>query len=131
MTEEDQVEQVENEPEEIEEIVPNSVPILKMVKECQLEHGLRHRDYQRYRRYCTNRCRRIRKFLNFRLGDRRKVIPRKVTEDEARSNSLFIVMLVISIEHDWSYAEELRQSDQPRKRHHMKNKLRKAAKKGL
>ena len=32
MTEEDQVEQVENEPEEIEEIVPNSVPILKMVK---------------------------------------------------------------------------------------------------
>ena len=31
MTEEDQVEQVENEPEEIE-IVPNSVPILKMVK---------------------------------------------------------------------------------------------------
>ena len=89
MTEDDQVEQVENEPEEIEEIVPNSVPILKMVKgtlfelkilkktsirismkiiECQLEHGLRHRDYQRYRRYCTNRCRRIRKFLNFRLG---------------------------------------------------------------
>ena len=32
MTEAEQVDPVENEPEEIEEIVPNSVPILKMVK---------------------------------------------------------------------------------------------------
>ena len=35
----------------------------------------------------------------------------------------------MSIEHDWSFAMELKQSDQPRKRHHMRNKLRKAAKK--
>ena len=32
MTEAEPVDSVENEPEEIEEIVPNSVPILKMVK---------------------------------------------------------------------------------------------------
>ena len=32
MTEAEPVDPVENEPEEIEEIVPNSVPIIKMVK---------------------------------------------------------------------------------------------------
>lgn len=112
-----------------EEVELNSVPILKMIKACQLEHGLRHRDYQRYRRYCTNRARRIRKFLNFRLGERRKVISRKVTEEEARSNSMYIILLIMSIEHDWSFAMELKESDQPRKRHHMRNKLRKASKK--
>ena len=42
-----------------------SLPILKMVKQQQLEHGLRHRDYTQYRRYCTNRARRLRRFLNF------------------------------------------------------------------
>ena len=51
--------------------------------ECQLEHGLRHRDYQRYRRYCTNRCRRIRKFLNFRLG--------KKTQDLTKISSQNII----------------------------------------
>jgi len=124
-------ENVEEQPEdEIEdEEVLNNVPILRMIKASQLEHGLRHRDYQRYRRYCTNRSRRIRKFLNFRLGERRKVVPRKVTEDEAKTNSMYIVLLIMSIEHDWAFAMELKQSDQPRKRHHMRNKLRKAAKK--
>lgn len=112
-----------------EEATLNNVPILKMIKACQLEHGLRHRDYQGYRRYCTNRSRRLRKFLNFRLGERRKVVPRKVTEEEARGNAMYIIMLIMSIEHDWSFAMELKQSDQPRKRHHMRNKLRKAAKK--
>ena len=57
------------------------------------------------------------------------MVPRKVSEDEARSNSMFIVLMIMSIEHDWSFAMELKQSEQPRKRHHMRSKLRKASKK--
>lgn len=104
------------------------MPILKLVKQQQLEHGLRHRDYSQYRRYCTNRARRLRKFLNFKQGERRKVTPRKVTTYEAQKNSQFIALLITSVEHDWAFAMELKQSDDPRKRHHMRNKLRKASK---
>ena len=64
---------------EVEEVIAYSMPILKLVKQQQLEHGLRHRDYSQYRRYCTNRARRLRKFLNFKQGERRKVTPRKVS----------------------------------------------------
>ena len=40
-----------------------NLPILKIIKKEQLEHGLRHRDYSQYRKYCTNRARRFRKFF--------------------------------------------------------------------
>lgn len=35
--------------------------VLETVKIAQLQNGLRHRDFQRYRQYCARRLRRIRK----------------------------------------------------------------------
>ena len=52
-----------------------------------------------------------------------------MTAYEAQKNSQFIALLITSVEHDWAFAMELKQSDDPRKRHHMRNKLRKG--KGL
>ena len=57
-----------------------SVDILHVVKDAQAQHGLRHGDYHRYHGYCTRRLKRIRSFLKFRMGDRRKVHPRTVTQ---------------------------------------------------
>ena len=79
-----------------------------MLKTAQQEHGLRHRDYQRYRRYCNNRCRRIRKFLKFRQGEKKRVVPRKVTEYEAKQNALFVHLCIMGIEQDWAYSMELK-----------------------
>ena len=91
---------VATEPEvpEEEEIVPINVPILKLIKQQQMEHGLRHRDYNQYRRYCTNRARRLRRFLNFKLGEKRKVTPRKITPWEIKQNVQFIILMIINIE---------------------------------
>lgn len=41
----------------------NSILVLKLIKDSQQQHGLRHADYQRYRGYCTRRVRRLRKVL--------------------------------------------------------------------
>ena len=84
--------------------------VLQMLKAAQQEHGLRHRDYQRYRRYCNNRCRRIRKFLKFRQGEKKRVVPRKVTEYEAKQNALFVHLCIMGIEQDWAYSMELKVS---------------------
>ena len=92
--------EVATEPEvpEEEEIVPINVPILKLIKQQQMEHGLRHRDYNQYRRYCTNRARRLRRFLNFKLGEKRKVTPRKITPWEIKQNVQFIILMIVNIE---------------------------------
>ena len=49
-----------------------TLPLLKMIKEAQQQHGLRHQDYQRYRTYCSSRLQRVRKVLNFVQGDRKQ-----------------------------------------------------------
>lgn len=57
-----------------------SVDILHVIKDAQAQHGLRHGDYQRYHGYCNRRLKRIRKVLKFKMGEKRRVIPKKVTE---------------------------------------------------
>ena len=61
---EEVVEVTETPEVEVEEepVVAINLPILKIIKKEQLEHGLRHRDYAQYRKYCTNRARRFRKY---------------------------------------------------------------------
>ena len=55
-----------NQPESI-----YSLPLLKLIKEAQQQHGLRHGDYQRYRTYCSRRLQRLRKVLHFGQGDKK------------------------------------------------------------
>lgn len=42
--------------------------VLRLIKESQLQHGLRHEDYQRYRSYCSRRVKRLRKTLHISQG---------------------------------------------------------------
>ncbi|XP_012517695.1 PREDICTED: signal recognition particle subunit SRP68 [Propithecus coquereli] len=63
-----------------------SLEILQIIKESQQQHGLRHGDFQRYRGYCSRRQRRLRKTLNFKMGNRHKFTGKKVTEDLLTDN---------------------------------------------
>ncbi|EGT39129.1 hypothetical protein CAEBREN_08632 [Caenorhabditis brenneri] len=51
---------------EAEELPPfPTVHILQVVKDAQQQHGLRHGDYARYRKYCAAKLERMRKALKF------------------------------------------------------------------
>ena len=50
------------------EAVPEELPVLSLhvlstIKNSQMQNGLRHGDYQRYRQYCSRRLHRLRKSL--------------------------------------------------------------------
>uniref|UniRef100_A0A8D2LLR8 Signal recognition particle subunit SRP68 n=2 Tax=Varanus komodoensis TaxID=61221 RepID=A0A8D2LLR8_VARKO len=103
--------------------------ILQIVKESQQQHGLRHGDFQRYRGYCSRRLRRLRKTLNFKMGNRHKFTGKKVTE-ELLSDNRYLLLLLMDAERAWSYAMQLKQeaNTEPRKRFHLLSRLRKAVK---
>ncbi|XP_068269577.1 signal recognition particle subunit SRP68 isoform X2 [Nyctibius grandis] len=103
--------------------------ILQIVKESQQQHGLRHGDFQRYRAYCSRRLRRLRKTLNFKMGNRHKFTGKKVTE-EMLSDNRYLLLVLMDAERAWSYAMQLKQeaNTEPRKRFHSLSRLRKAVK---
>ncbi|XP_045841324.1 signal recognition particle subunit SRP68 isoform X2 [Meles meles] len=103
--------------------------VLQIIKESQQQHGLRHGDFQRYRGYCSRRQRRLRKTLNFKMGNRHKFTGRKVTEDLLTDNR-YLLLVLMDAERAWSYAMQLKQeaNTEPRKRFHLLSRLRKAVK---
>ncbi|XP_077643474.1 signal recognition particle subunit SRP68 isoform X1 [Lonchura striata] len=103
--------------------------VLQIVKESQQQHGLRHGDFQRYRGYCSRRLRRLRKTLNFKMGNRHKFTGKKVTE-EILSDNRYLLLILMDAERAWSYAMQLKQeaNTEPRKRFHLLSRLRKAVK---
>uniref|UniRef100_A0A670IFS6 Signal recognition particle subunit SRP68 n=1 Tax=Podarcis muralis TaxID=64176 RepID=A0A670IFS6_PODMU len=106
-----------------------SSSVLQIVKESQQQHGLRHGDFQRYRGYCSRRLRRLRKTLNFKMGNRHKFTGKKVTE-ELLSDNRYLLLILMDAERAWSYAMQLKQeaNTEPRKRFHLLSRLRKAVK---
>ncbi|XP_012531397.1 signal recognition particle subunit SRP68 [Monomorium pharaonis] len=105
-----------------------SLEILKIIKEAQQQHGLRHSDYQRYRGYCSRRLRRLRKVLKMPQGDRRHFKRRDVTAAMVSEDKFLQVPLMMA-ERAWSYAMQLRQESntEPRKKFHLISRLKKAA----
>ncbi|KAK2575110.1 hypothetical protein KPH14_008835 [Odynerus spinipes] len=105
-----------------------SLEILKIIKEAQQQHGLRHGDYQRYRGYCSRRLRRLRKVLKVPQGDRRHFKRKDITAVMVSDDKFLQVPLMLS-ERAWSYAMQLRQESntEPRKKFHLVSRLRKAA----
>lgn len=108
-----------------------SLEILRMIKDAQQQHGLRHSDYQRYRGYCSRRVRRLRKALKLPQGDKRHFKKRDVTIANLtgkKADERFIHIPLMLSERAWSYAMQLRQeaNTEPRKKFHLVNKLRKA-----
>ncbi|CRK96956.1 CLUMA_CG010345, isoform A [Clunio marinus] len=108
-----------------------TVEILKLIKEMQQQHGLRHGDFQRYRGYCTRRVKRLRKALNIPQGDRRHFKKKEVTTghlEGKNSSEKFIQIPLMLAERAWAYAMQLRQeaNSEPRKKFHLISKMRKA-----
>ncbi|KAG8446162.1 hypothetical protein GDO86_013856 [Hymenochirus boettgeri] len=105
--------------------------ILQIIKESQQQHGMRHGDFQRYRGYCSRRLRRLRKTLNFKMGNRHKFTGKKVTV-EMLSDNRFLLLILMDAERAWSYAMQLKNeaNTEPRKRFHLVSRLRKAVKRG-
>ncbi|XP_053565195.1 signal recognition particle subunit SRP68 [Bombina bombina] len=103
--------------------------ILQIIKESQQQHGLRHGDFQRYRGYCSRRMRRLRKTLNFKMGNRHKFTGKKITV-EMLSDNRYLLVILMDAERAWSYAMQLKQeaNTEPRKRFHLLSRLRKAVK---
>ncbi|XP_018324397.1 signal recognition particle subunit SRP68 [Agrilus planipennis] len=110
---------------------PFTLEILKIIKEAQQQHGLRHGDYQRYRGYCSRRIRRLRKVLKLPQGDRRHFKKRDVNEshlNNPKADERYLHIPLVLAERNWAYAMQLRQESntEPRKRFHLIAKLRKA-----
>ncbi|KAF3457790.1 hypothetical protein FNV43_RR02449 [Rhamnella rubrinervis] len=106
-----------------------SINVLQLLKSAQLQHGLRHGDYTRYRRYCTARLRRLYKSLKFTHG-RGKYSRRLITESTV-TEVRFLHLLLYTAERAWSHAMEKRQvPDGPnaRQRIYLIGRLRKAVK---
>uniref|UniRef100_A0A0K8TT17 Signal recognition particle subunit SRP68 n=1 Tax=Tabanus bromius TaxID=304241 RepID=A0A0K8TT17_TABBR len=108
-----------------------TVEILKMIKDLQQQHGLRHGDYQRYRGYCSRRVRRLRKALKLPQGDKRHFKRKDVTVVNLtgkNADERFIHIPLMLAERAWSYAMQLRQeaNTEQRKKFHLVGKLRKA-----
>ncbi|KAK7316861.1 hypothetical protein RJT34_00621 [Clitoria ternatea] len=112
------------------QILPKfSVNVLQLLKSAQMQHGLRHGDYTRYRRYCTARLRRLYKSLKFTHG-RGRYAKRTIAESTV-TEARFLHLVLYSAERAWSHAMEKRQlpnGPNARQRIYLIGRLRKAVK---
>ncbi|MQL98407.1 hypothetical protein Taro_031105 [Colocasia esculenta] len=113
-----------------EQIGPKfSINVLQLLKSAQLQHGLRHRDYTRYRRYCSARLRRLYKSLKFTHG--RGKYARRAISESTITDVRFLHVVLYMAERAWSHAMEKRSlPDGPnsRQRIYLLGRLRKAVK---
>lgn len=105
-----------------------SLDILKLTKAAQIQHGLRHGEYSRYRQYCALRLSRLRKKLGFTHGKGR-FVQKKLTVQHVTQQK-YLLLPLMSAERSWSLAMELKenQENNPRARFHMLRRLKKAVK---
>lgn len=94
-----------------------AIPILETVKAAQLQNGLRHRDFQRYRQYCSRRLRRIRKSTKFLHGKGKAYVGKKVDAEIATDARLLYIPLY-NAERAWSFAMQLKEDDMNEKMEH-------------
>ncbi|KAG6746238.1 hypothetical protein POTOM_050769 [Populus tomentosa] len=106
-----------------------SINVLQLLKSAQMQHGLRHGDYARYRRYCTARLRRLYKSLKFTHG--RGKYTRRAINESIVTEVRYLHMVLYTAERAWSHAMEKRQLlDGPnaKQRIYLIGRLRKAVK---
>eukprot|EP00271_Cylindrocystis_brebissonii_P006442 TRINITY_DN19237_c0_g1_i2.p1 TRINITY_DN19237_c0_g1~~TRINITY_DN19237_c0_g1_i2.p1 ORF type:complete len:431 (-),score=116.30 TRINITY_DN19237_c0_g1_i2:130-1422(-) len=116
-----------------EELPPSpvfTIPVLQLVKTAQSQHGARYSDYQRYRRYCFSRLRRLYKSLKF-LHGRGKYVKRSI-DAAIVTDVRFLHIPLYSAERAWGYAMELKAvtsgPDLAQKRTHLIRRMTKAVK---
>lgn len=102
--------------------------VLPVSRTLQMQHGLRHNDHQRYRRYTAGRVRAIRHTLQFTQMDKKRFSKKTLTPAVATQAEYLELGLMLS-ERAWAYAMELKESiEEARKRFHYRRKLAKAVK---
>ncbi|CAM0950248.1 unnamed protein product [Alopecurus aequalis] len=108
-------------------LVRFSINVLELTRETQMQHGLRHGDYTRYRRYCTARLRRLYKSLKF-LHGRGKYTKRNITESTVK-DVRFLHVVFYMAERAWSHAMEKKTAGpNAKQRIYMLGRFRKAVK---
>jgi hypothetical protein len=113
-----------------------SLDLLSIVKQAQSQNGLRFNDYERYRRYCTRRIKRIRRSLELsndkRKGYRISLFQSRASEntknkqktdqvkdkklgirfqdvpDKVKNDPKLLTIPLFLCERAWSYAQQLR-----------------------
>ncbi|CAK9177486.1 unnamed protein product [Ilex paraguariensis] len=81
-----------------------SINVLQLLRSSQMQHGLRHGDYIRYRRYCTARLRRLYKSLKFAHG--RGKYTKKAVTTSTITEVRFLHLVLYTTERAWSHAME-------------------------
>ncbi|KAK9120233.1 hypothetical protein Scep_018326 [Stephania cephalantha] len=120
----------EKKPENSDHVNPKfTINVLQLLKSAQMQHGLRHGDYTRYRRYCSARLRRLYKSLKFTHG-RGKYLRKAIVESTV-TEVRFLHIVLYAAERAWSHAMEKRQlpnGPNARQRIYLIGRLRKAVK---
>lgn len=100
-----------------------------MIKDSQLQFGLRHGDYLRYRQYCARRLRRLRKSVRFLHG---RNFRQKVLDAKRTTSDRHLAIPLLNAERAWSYAMQLKndlaKADDSRKQHHLLKRFKRATK---
>ncbi|KAK3118743.1 hypothetical protein QOZ80_9BG0706230 [Eleusine coracana subsp. coracana] len=104
-----------------------SINVLELMREAQMQHGLRQSDYTRYRRYCSARLRRLYKSLKF-LHGRGRYTRRNITETTV-TDVRFLHVVFYMAERAWSHAMEKKTAvPNAKQRIYMLGRFRKAVK---
>ncbi|KAK3120121.1 hypothetical protein QOZ80_9AG0682020 [Eleusine coracana subsp. coracana] len=104
-----------------------SINVLELMREAQMQHGLRQSDYTRYRRYCSARLRRLYKSLKF-LHGRGRYTRRNITEATV-TDVRFLHVVFYMAERAWSHAMEKKTAvPNAKQRIYMLGRFRKAVK---
>ena len=107
-----------------------SLEILEIVSTGQREHGMKHRDYARYRAYCARRLARLYKTCKMKHGKGR-FVQQPLVANAITDERTLLVPLTQS-ERAWAYAMEMKDLTNVKKRksdlkQHVLRRLRKAA----
>eukprot|EP00035_Acanthoeca_spectabilis_P021905 m.440858 g.440858 ORF g.440858 m.440858 type:complete len:621 (-) comp18578_c0_seq1:125-1987(-) len=120
----------ELQPPEEEEVQKRfSLSVVEFLHGLQAQHGLRHDNFERYRRYCTRRLARLRLVLKYKNGTRRAYAQREIVRETVKDERFLHILLLLA-DRAWAYYMQLKQesSGDDRKRHHMLARIVKAAK---
>ena len=111
----------------------HSIPILKIIKVAQSQHGMRHASYNNYRNYCSRKIRRVKHALNFKNHKmekkKEKYIKREMTANHYKVKQEYLMIPLFSAERAWAHAMEMKENNSNNKRvkHHIRRKMSKAS----
>lgn len=85
--------------------------ILETIRTAQMQNGLRHGDYSRYKQYCARRLRRLRtgKGVDWKHGNGKKFVPRVMKPDNV-TDPRHLAIILFNAERAWADAQETKQA---------------------